>query len=94
MASCRPSSDFDPALYLHSEISNSDLLSGPDAVSFSDDLEALQHKHLKIAEENRRNGVVIQHRSWNLSDVFRSEDDYQPSEYNMTKQDFSNCCID
>jgi chromosome transmission fidelity protein 18 len=77
MASDFPSSDFDPALYLHSEISI--LQSEPELTSFSDDIDALQQRRLEIAEENRRNGVVIQHRSWKLSDVFRSDDDSQPS---------------
>lgn len=78
MASDLPSSDFDPALYLHSELSTTLLQSEPELTSFSDDLEALQQRRLEIAEENRRNGVVIQSRSWKLSDVFRSDDDSQP----------------
>ncbi|KAJ5518753.1 ATPase AAA-type core [Penicillium expansum] len=64
-------SSFDPALHLHSE--------GPDNInppseSFSDDLEAI-HLHRR---EQTRNRVVIQHRAWDLSDVFRSEDDIRP----------------
>ncbi|KAF3402462.1 Chromosome transmission fidelity protein 18 [Talaromyces pinophilus] len=78
MASDFPSSDFDPALYLHSELSTTLLQSEPELTSFSDDLEALQQRRLEIAEENRRNGVVIQSRSWKLSEVFRSDDDSQP----------------
>ncbi|KKA22647.1 Sister chromatid cohesion factor (Chl12) [Rasamsonia emersonii CBS 393.64] len=66
-------SSFDPALYFHSEL--------PDTApseSFSDDIEALYLQRLETAHENRRKGVVIQHRAWNLSDVFRSDDDVQP----------------
>jgi chromosome transmission fidelity protein 18 len=78
MASDLPSSDFDPALYLHSELSNTLFQSEPELTTFSDDIEALQQRRLEIAEENRRNGVVIQSRVWKLSDVFRSDDDSQP----------------
>lgn len=78
MASDLPSSEFDPALYLHSDAPDIILHPEPNLDSFSDDIEALQQQRLEIAEENRRNKVVIQHRSWNLSDVFRSDDDIQP----------------
>lgn len=74
------SSEFDPLLYLHSE--PPDLVqfdAEPDPESFSDDLEALQERRLEIAEHNRRNRVVIQSRSWKLSDVFRSDEDIRPS---------------
>lgn len=81
MASDFLSSDFDPALHLHSEVSNTLLRSELDHTSFSDDIEALQQQRLEIAEENRRNGVVIQSRSWKLSDVFRSDDNSQPCEF-------------
>lgn len=58
-------SSFDPALLLHSQ--DPDLPSE----SFSDELEALNAVRL----EKTRNKVVIQHRAWNLSDVFRSDED-------------------
>ncbi|EED15598.1 sister chromatid cohesion factor (Chl12), putative [Talaromyces stipitatus ATCC 10500] len=74
------SSEFDPALYLHSEVSDTVIHPEPELHSFSDDLEALQQRRLEIAEENRRNNIVIQ-RSWKLSDVFRSDDDSQPSTF-------------
>ncbi|THC88313.1 hypothetical protein EYZ11_012237 [Aspergillus tanneri] len=68
---------FDPALYLHSEEPGD---RGPPSESFSDDLEALHLQRL----ENIHNKVVIQHRAWNLSDVFRSdEEDIRP--YTPTK---------
>ncbi|KAJ6164404.1 Chromosome transmission fidelity protein 18 [Penicillium chermesinum] len=65
-------SSFDPALLLHSEEPEYPL--HPPSESFSDDLEAI-HSHRR---ELTRNKVVIQHRAWNLSDVFRSEDDIRP----------------
>ncbi|KAJ5647516.1 hypothetical protein N7490_003888 [Penicillium lividum] len=64
-------SSFDPALQLHSE---GPVTFNPPSESFSDDIEAI-HQH---REEQTRNKVVIQHRSWNLSDIFRSDDDIRP----------------
>ncbi|RAL12812.1 putative sister chromatid cohesion factor (Chl12) [Aspergillus homomorphus CBS 101889] len=46
----------------------------PLSQTFSDDLEAL---HLQ-RQDQARNRVVIQHRAWNLSDVFRSDEDIRP----------------
>lgn len=66
-------SSFDPALHLHSEEPATAL---PPSESFSDDLEAI---HLQRLEQTR-NKVVIQHRAWNLSDVFRSDDDIRPGQ--------------
>ncbi|KAJ5918650.1 ATPase AAA-type core [Penicillium verhagenii] len=68
-------SSFDPALQLHSEDPNT-TLNPPSELfeSFSDDIEAI-HQH---RVEQTRNKVVIQHRSWNLSEVFRSDDDIRP----------------
>ncbi|KAJ5665409.1 Chromosome transmission fidelity protein 18 [Penicillium maclennaniae] len=65
-------SSFDPALHLHSE----DLDNAPNlpSESFSDDLDAIHFQR----REQTRNKVVIQHRAWNLSDVFRSDDDIRP----------------
>ncbi|OQE80901.1 hypothetical protein PENNAL_c0043G09280 [Penicillium nalgiovense] len=64
-------SSFDPALHLHSEGPGN---ANPPSESFSDDIEAIHlHRH-----EQTRNRVVIQHRAWDLSDVFRSEDDIRP----------------
>lgn len=93
MASDYLSSDFDPALYLHSELSNTLLRSEIEFTSFSDDIEALQQRRSEIAEENRRNGVVIQSRAWKLSDVFRSDDDSQPCA-SVADQSLSLDCID
>ncbi|KAL3469964.1 hypothetical protein BJX99DRAFT_240312 [Aspergillus californicus] len=60
---------FDPAIHLHSE-DPQDTLSEP----FSDEFETLDLLRL----EKTRNRVVIQHRSWNISDVFRSDEDVRP----------------
>jgi chromosome transmission fidelity protein 18 len=65
-------SSFDPALHLHSEGPGNPNLPSE---SFSDDLEAINLHRL----EQTRNRVVIQHRAWDRSDVFRSEDDKGPS---------------
>lgn len=64
-------SSFDPALQLHS---GDPIAINPPSESFSDDIEVI-HQH---RVEQTRNKVVIQHRSWNLSDVFRSDDDIRP----------------
>ena len=93
MASDFLSSDFDPALYLHSEISNTSLQTEIGFASFSDDIEALQQRRSEIAEENRRNGVVIQSRAWKLSDVFRSDDDTQLCAF-VADQSLSLDCTD
>lgn len=34
-----------------------------------------------MREDNIRNKVVIQHRAWNLSDVFLSDEDIRPGIY-------------
>lgn len=43
--------------------------------TFSDDIEALYAQEAETRADNKRRGIVIQHRSWPLSDAFRSEDD-------------------
>lgn len=64
---------FDPALHLHSE--DPGLIAGQlQSESFSDEIEAL---HLERIEKIR-NRVVVQHRAWDLADVFRSDDDIRP----------------
>ncbi|KAI9372922.1 hypothetical protein BJX61DRAFT_410308 [Aspergillus egyptiacus] len=62
-------SSFDPAIHLHSEQPID-----PPSESFSDEFETLNLLRL----EKTRNKFVIQHRSWNLSDVFRSDEDVRP----------------
>ncbi|KAH8705922.1 hypothetical protein BGW36DRAFT_311722 [Talaromyces proteolyticus] len=79
MAAAIPSSEFDPLVYLNSE--PPDLVqfdAEPDPSFFTDDLEALEEQRLEIAERNRQNRVVIQSRTWKLSDVFRSDEDIRP----------------
>ncbi|KAJ5775756.1 uncharacterized protein N7511_000767 [Penicillium nucicola] len=67
-------SSFDPALHLHSEGAENTNTANPPSESFSDDLDAIHENRL----DQTRNRVVIQHRAWDLSDVFRSEDDIRP----------------
>lgn len=43
---------------------------------FSDDIEALYEQEAETRADNKRRGIVIQHRSWPLSDIFRSDDDH------------------
>lgn len=71
-------SSFDPAIFLHSESQDNTCHLPPDPPSFTNDLEALHLQRLEIARENREKGIVIQHRSWKLSDVFQSDDDIRP----------------
>jgi chromosome transmission fidelity protein 18 len=63
---------FDPAIHLHSQLSD-------DAYAYedlsTDLLELNQHLEFTRKEKNKA-GIVVQHRAWKLSDVFRSEEDY------------------
>lgn len=64
-------SSFDPAVFLHSP--------PPDALpedTHSDDIEALHLQHEASKAEKTTDGIVIQHRSWKVCEVFRSESDY------------------
>lgn len=63
-------SSFDPALHLHSE--------APEDAScnFSDDINALNDLLAETTARKNREGIVVQHRAWKTSDVFRSEDDH------------------
>ncbi|KAK2758378.1 hypothetical protein FQN54_004228 [Arachnomyces sp. PD_36] len=70
-------SSFDPALHLHSE-GNSISNPPPLSESHSSELEAFNLQRLETIREKTRNGVVIQHRAWNLSEIFRSDEDIQP----------------
>jgi len=65
-------SSFDPAL-LYSELDHPQ--NAPLPVSFSDDLDALQQCITEDRAKKTSKGVVIQHRAWNIADVFRSEGD-------------------
>ena len=68
---------YDPALDLHSEDDHDHPPIHPTSDTFSDDLEALNQHRL----EQAHNRVVIRHRAWQLSDVFRSDEDTTPSMY-------------
>lgn len=46
---------------------------------FSDDLDALHEFETNTHTANKRNGVVVQHRVWQLPDIFRSEPGEIPS---------------
>ncbi len=63
----------DPALF-ESELEFSQ--SAPQAISHSDDLEALQACIAEDRARKTREGIVIQHRAWNLVDIFRSDGDH------------------
>jgi chromosome transmission fidelity protein 18 len=65
-------SSFDPAL-LYSELELERLQNAPPSTSFSDDIEALQQCITEDTTKKNSEGVVIQHRAWNIADVFRSE---------------------
>ncbi|PYI14413.1 hypothetical protein BO86DRAFT_459209 [Aspergillus japonicus CBS 114.51] len=73
--------DTDPALldFDHSDQqflpdASANANANPLSQTFSDDLEAFDLQR----QERARNRVVIQHRAWNLSDVFRSDEDLRP----------------
>lgn len=64
---------FDPAL-LYSEL---EFLQDPPAShSHSDELDALQQCIAQDRAKKNSEGVVIQHRAWNVADIFRSEGDH------------------
>jgi hypothetical protein len=66
-------SSFDPAL-IHSEIAL--LQDAPAELSFSDDFDALQQCIAEDRTRKNKDGIVIQHRAWNLVDIFRSEGEH------------------
>jgi chromosome transmission fidelity protein 18 len=61
---------FDPAL-LNSELEF--LHDAPASLSYSDDLDALQQCITEDTTKKTSAGIVIQHRAWNIADIFRSE---------------------
>ncbi|KAI9672497.1 MAG: hypothetical protein M1817_003263 [Caeruleum heppii] len=76
---------FDPAVHLHSDpaliqFSNSSALHAG-----SDDLEAWHRQHQEATAAKNSQGIVIQHRAWPVSDVFRSEEDH-PTETPVPKR--------
>ncbi|KAI9790645.1 MAG: hypothetical protein M1833_001898 [Piccolia ochrophora] len=69
-------SSFDPAIHLHSE-QDSIGPNFPVLNSDADELEALHLQNEEVTAEKTRQGIVIQHRAWQVSDIFKSDDDYQ-----------------
>lgn len=67
-------SSFDPAIHLHCEANGAAPLSDP----HSSELEAFNIQRLETIREKTKKGIVIQHRAWNLSEIFRSDEDIQP----------------
>lgn len=65
-------SSFDPAIDLHSEFDDSGQPEPP-IHAYSDYLEALNVQQQELTADKNSKGIVIQHRHWTLSDVFRSE---------------------
>jgi chromosome transmission fidelity protein 18 len=63
-------SSFDPAL-LYSELDRPQ--EEPTSLSFSDDIDALQQCITEDKAKKTSEGIVIQHRAWNIGEVFRSE---------------------
>lgn len=63
-------SSFDPAL-LYSEFEF--LQDAPPSLSYSDDIDALQQCITENTAKKTKEGVVIQHRAWKLTEAFRSE---------------------
>jgi hypothetical protein len=65
-------SSFDPAL-LYSELEIQHIQNTPLSASFSDDIEALQQCITEDTAKKTSEGIVIQHRAWNIAEIFRSE---------------------
>ncbi|KAK8223287.1 chromosome transmission fidelity protein 18 [Phyllosticta capitalensis] len=67
---------FDPALHLHSEDPAAvEHLALPTS-SHSDEIEALALQTQENIAAKTKQGIVIQHRAWQLPEVFRSEEDH------------------
>ncbi|ORY11050.1 hypothetical protein BCR34DRAFT_565886 [Clohesyomyces aquaticus] len=64
---------FDPAVYLHSEPELSQ--DAPASTTFSDEFDTLQQCIVEDRLEKNKRRIVIQHRAWNTTEVFRSEED-------------------
>jgi len=70
-------SSFDPAIHLHSQ----PLEVACPPTEYSDDAEALNLVQEEHRLDKAEKGLVIQHRAWNLRDIFHSEDGGWFSEY-------------
>jgi chromosome transmission fidelity protein 18 len=79
-------SSFDPAIFYpqfdHPQYD------APPSNSFSDDLDALQQCITEDRTKKNRERIVIQHRAWKITEVFRSEGDALTGTANGTW-----CCI-
>jgi chromosome transmission fidelity protein 18 len=65
-------SSFDPTL----TFSEFDYLQdAPPSLSFSDDIDALEQCITEDKAKKTSEGIVIQHRAWNITEIFRSEGD-------------------
>ena len=73
---CPIPSSFDPAIHLHSE-GLAPFKGVPSPPPTSDDLEALHLQRAEATALKTKEGIVIQHRAWNLRDVFQSEEDHR-----------------
>ena len=70
----------DPAIHLHSEAAqvidgHVPVVADSDAIA-TDDAEALYLQRAEVIAAKTKQGIVIQHRAWNVSDVFRSDEDH------------------
>ncbi|KIW08594.1 uncharacterized protein PV09_00555 [Verruconis gallopava] len=65
-------SSFDPAVYLHSQLSDDAYATA----ALSADLLELNRHIEDVRQQKTRERVVVHHRAWNVADVFRSEEDY------------------
>ena len=79
-SSPRLPSSFDPAIHLHSERDFAYDAPEP-SISHSDEIEALRLQIEETRAEKNKKGIVIQHRAWNIPEVFRSEEDHPISTF-------------
>ena len=87
-------SSIDPAVYLHSELNDTeDPKTLLPSCSNSDELEALHLQHQETVALKTKQGIVIQHRAWKTADAFRSEEDSLYGQFNLLENisDISLC---
>ena len=70
----------DPAINLHSEAAQVIDVHVPIVIDSegiaTDDAEALYLQRAEVIAAKTKQGIVIQHRAWNVSDIFRSDEDH------------------
>ncbi len=81
--SSSPPISSDPAIHLHSEI-NHTALAGSDTTA-ADDLEAQYLQRAEVKAAKTKQGIVIQHRAWTVSEVFRSDEDHTVGVYSSNE---------